>query len=89
MSIESDLDAWWATLSDYNESNSAKERFQRLMRDFDEALDELEAMNSAGEFDQLPASVKSKMIWAWQQFDAARDTVKADADVIDIIQWTP
>ena len=89
MTIKPDLDAWWVVLTDYNEANAAKARFQDLMWQFEGALDELETMNGTGDFDQLPASVKAKMVWAGQQFAAARNTVKADSDVIDIIQWTP
>jgi uncharacterized protein YjgD (DUF1641 family) len=87
--ISDDLDTWWAELSDYEESNSAKAKFQEIMQSFDQALNELSDMNAAGDFDQLPASWKARAVWAWQQFDAARDIVKADADFMEGINWRP
>jgi len=89
MSIATDLDAWWAELSDYQESNTAKAKFQNIMATIDQMLDELQTMNSNGDFDQLPASWKAKAVWAWQQLDATRDTVKADAEFMEGINWRP
>ena len=89
MSITTDLDAWWAEKLDYDESNTAKARFQDLMISFDQNLDELSQMNTNGDFDQLPSSWKAKAVWAWQQFSAARDTVKADSEFMEGINWRP
>ena len=89
MTITQDLDAWWTTVSDYNESNSAKAKFQEIMSSIDQQLDELSAMNTAGDFDELPASWKAKAIWAWGQLDAARDAVKGDAEFMEGINWRP
>jgi hypothetical protein len=89
MTITTDLDIWWETVSDLNESNAAKAKFQDLMNSFDQALNELSDMNSAGDFDELPASWKAKAIWAWGQFDTARDTVKADAEFMEGLNWRP
>ena len=87
--ISDDLDTWWEELSDYEESNASKAKFQEVMQSFDQGLNELSAMNANGDFDQLPASWKAKAVWAWQQFDAARDAVKADADFMEGINWRP
>jgi hypothetical protein len=46
-------------------------------------------MNAAGDFDSLPASAKAKAIWIWTQLDNARDTVKADAEAMEFINWRP
>ena len=89
MSITTDLDAWWAELSDYQESNKAKGVFQDIMNTIDQILDELQTMNDNSDFNQLPASWKAKAIWAWQQLDAARNTVKADAEFMEGILWRP
>ncbi|NIT61119.1 MAG: hypothetical protein GWN00_34425 [Aliifodinibius sp.] len=89
MSITSDLDTWWAEVDGYNDSNAAKAKFQDLMAEIDRNLDELAQMNTNGEFDKLPASWRTKAIWAWQQLDTARDTVKADAEFMEGINWTP
>jgi hypothetical protein len=89
MTVTSDLDAWWAELKDYDESNAAKAKFQELMIAFEQSLDELQQMNADGEFDKLPASWKAKALWAWQQFDNARDTVKADAEFMEGLNWRP
>ena len=87
--IYDDLDAWWAILTDYGDGNSAKAKFQDTMGDFEKGLNELAQMNSDGDFDQLPASVKAKFVWAWQQFDAARDAVRADEDFMASLSWRP
>jgi hypothetical protein len=89
MSITTDLDTWWETLSGYSKSNDAKARFQELMIEFERALNELSLMNQAGDFDELPASWKAKAVWAWQQFDSARNTIKADADFMEGLNWRP
>ena len=89
MSITTDLDAWWADLKDYQESNSAKAKFQEIMSTIDQMLDELKAMYDAGDYNQLPDSVKTKFVWAWGQLDDARDTVKADSDFMTAINWKP
>ena len=89
MSITTDLDAWWAELSDYTESNTAKAKLQDIMTTIDQMLDELQTMNTNGDFDQLPASCKAKAIWMWAQLDNARDTIKADADAMEFIGWRP
>ena len=89
MTITTDLDAWWAELTDYSESNEAKAIFQDVMRGIDDWLDRLQAMNTAGDFDQLPASVKTEFIWAWTQLDNARDTVKVRSDFMEAINWKP
>ena len=39
MSITTDLDAWWAEHQDYQESNSAKGKFQDIMSTIDQMLD--------------------------------------------------
>ena len=89
MSVTDDLNDWWGVFKDYQESNAAKAKFQDIMTTIDEYLDELQAMNAAGDFDQLPATVKAKFLWAWQQLDNARDTVKADTDFMEAISWKP
>jgi len=89
MSVTTDLNTWWAELSDYQESNSSKAKFQDIMATIDQMLDELKTMNDNGDFDQLPSSWKAKAVWAWQQLDAARDTVKADAEFMEGINWRP
>lgn len=89
MSISTDLDAWWVNVSDYNESNDAKAKFQDIMRNIDRQLNELADMNTAGDFDKLPVSWKAKAVWAWGQLNTARNTVKADADFMEGINWVP
>lgn len=89
MSITTDLNAWWAELSDYTESNTAKAKFQDIMNTIDQMLDELQTMNANGDFDQFPVSCKTKAIWMWQQLDAARNTIKADAEAMEFIGWQP
>ena len=89
MSITTDLDAWWVAHQDYIESNKAKGKFQDIMTTIGQMLDELQTMNTNGDFDQLPASCKTKAIWMWQQLDAARDTIKADAEAMEFIGWRP
>jgi len=87
--IETDLDAWWAVLKDYNESNDSKAVFQTLMGNINDNLNKLKEKNDAGDFDMMPASVKAKWVWAWQQLDAARDTVKADPEFMASLEWRP
>ena len=89
MSITNDLDTWWTEVSDYNESNAAKARFQDIVVTMDQMLDELAQMNTNGDFDKLPVSWKAKAIWAWQQLDNARDTIKADPEFMEGINWRP
>ena len=84
-----DLDTWWGELQAYSKANSAKAKFQETMRSIEKHLDSLADMNADGDFDGLPASVKAKFIWAWGQLDAARDTIKADSEFMDAINWTP
>ena len=87
--IIDELNTWWAELTDYNESNDAKARFQDIMNTIDQMLNELQAMHSNGDFDKLPINSKNKAIWIWQQLDAARDTIKADAEAMEFINWKP
>lgn len=89
MTITEDFNAWWEELKGLNESNSAKARFQDLMIEIDNNLNELAQMNADGKFDELPASWKARALWAWQQLDTARDTIKADDDFMEGINWTP
>jgi len=89
MTITTDLNAWYVELKGYNDSNTAKAKFQEIMWTIDQYLDELATMNQAGEFDKLPDSTKTKLIWAWQQLDTVRDTLKADADFIEALDWRP
>lgn len=84
-----DLNTWWADVCDHNESNQAKAELQDIMIMIDEELDRLQAMNANSDFDKLPASWKAKAIWAWGILDAARDTVKADAEFMEGINWRP
>ena len=87
MSITTDLNAWWVVHQDYQESNSAKGDFQNTMSTFDQMLDELKRKNDNGDFDQLPASSKAVAVWAWQQWNTVRNTVKANADFLEFIGW--
>ena len=89
MGITEDLDLWWSEVDGYNDSNAAKAKFQDLLMQIDQNLDELAQMNADGEFDKLPDSWKAKALWAWQTLDAARDTVKADAEFMEGINWRP
>jgi len=89
MTITNDLNTWWAELSDFQRGNKAKAQFQDTMNTIDQMLDELKIINDSGDFDQLPPSWKAKALWAWQQLDAARDTVKADAEFMEGINWRP
>jgi len=89
MTITTDLDAWWGTLTDYEESNTSKAKFQEIMTTIDQYLDELEAMNAVGDFNMLPATVKTKFIWAWQQLNTVRSTLKGDADFMEALSWRP
>jgi hypothetical protein len=83
------LDAWWVIKQDYDESNAAKAEFQNTMSMFEQGLDRLQQMNAAGDFDQIPAIVKTKWLWAWQQWDTVRDTLKADAEFMASLNWRP
>lgn len=89
MSITSDLDAWWAEHQDYQESNLAKAKFQDIMTLIDQKLDELQVMNTNGDFNQLPASSKTVAVWGWTQLDNARNALKANADFMEFIGWRP
>ena len=89
MTIQQDLDAWWAEITDLQEGNSAKAVFQDVMTSLDENLDKLDEMNNNGDFDSLPASVKAKMVTGWQALDGVRDSLKADADFMAVISWRP
>jgi len=89
MSIQTDLDTWWVQISDYNESNAAKAKFQDVMTMIDERLNDLAAMNAKGDFDKLPASVKAKFVSAWSQLNTVRNALKADADFMAALNWTP
>ena len=87
--VTTDLNEWWVAHQDYQESNTAKAKFQDIMATIDQMLDELKTMNDNGDFDRLPASSKTKAIWMWTQLDAARDTIKADAEAMEFIGWRP
>ena len=85
--VTTELNEWWVAHQDYQESNTAKAKFQDIMNTIDQMLDELKTMNDNSDFNQLPASWKAKALWAWQQLDAARNTVKADAEFMEGINW--
>lgn len=87
--ITTDLNAWWAKFCDYQESNKAKGKFQDIMSNIDQKLDELQTMSLNGDFDQFPDSCKAKASWIWSQFNTARNTVKADAKAMEFIGWRP
>lgn len=89
MSITTDLDAWWAELQAREKSNAAKAKFQEIMGQIDASLNELQAMNAAGDFDQLPAAVKAEFVAAWTSLDAVRDALKADAGFMEALNWRP
>jgi len=89
MSITTDLNTWWTTKQAYDDSNAAKAELQRIMAEIDQSLDKLQAMNAAGKFNQLPASVKAEFIAAWTALDTVRDTLKADAGFIEALNWRP
>jgi hypothetical protein len=89
MSITTDLDAWWTAKTAYDDSNEAKAEFQRIMGEIDRSLDELAAMNAAGKFNQLPATVKAEFTAAWIALDTVRDTLKADAGFMEALNWRP
>lgn len=89
MTISTDLDAWWADGTSWNQSNAAKAEFQTLMTAIDEGLNELERMSLAGEFSSLPPSVVTEFTWAWTQFDNVRTTALARTDFIEAIEWKP
>lgn len=89
MSITTDLDAWWVTKTAYDDSNAAKAEFQRIMGEIDNSLNELAAMNAAGKFNQLPATVKAEFTAAWVALDAVRDSLKADVGFMEALNWTP
>jgi len=38
---------------------------------------------------KLPASWRTKALWAWQQLNTARDAIKADPDFMEGINWRP
>ena len=89
MSITTDLDSWWAVKRGYDKSNDAKGDFQNILWSLDEALDKLTAMNAAGEFDRLPATVKAEFISAWQKLNAVRTELKADEGFMEALNWKP
>ena len=89
MSISTDLDTWWADYTDFQESNTAKGKFQEIMLQIDEQLNKLSDMNTNGDFDELPSNWKTKAVWAWGQLNTARNTVKADAGFMEGINWKP
>ena len=84
-----ELNAWWKIIKDYDESNAAKAKFQDIMTEIDRNLDELYAMNAAGDFDKLPPTVKAKFTWAWAQLDAVRDILKVDEEFMGAVNWRP
>lgn len=89
MGITEDLNTWWDILKDYKASNSARLKFVGMMSEIDTALNVLQDMNQNGDFDELPESWRTKAIWAWQQLDNARQTIKADGEFMEGINWTP
>lgn len=89
MTITTDLDAWWAVKLAYDDSNSAKAEFQQIMGEIDRSLNELAAMNAAGKFNQLPATVKAEFVAAWQALNTVRNNLKADAGFMEALNWTP
>lgn len=89
MGIIEDLNAWWIQLQDYEESNSAKAKFQDIMSSIDRMLTELEDMYNAGDFSKLPVSVQTEFVWAWGQLDAVRQACLARTAFMQALEWTP
>ena len=89
MSITTDLDTWWTTKTAYDDSNTAKAEFQRIMAEIDQSLDQLAAMNAAGKFNQLPATVKAEFVAAWTALNNVRVTLKADVGFMEALNWRP
>lgn len=89
MTISTDLDLWWAEHQNYTESNAAKARFQDIMGEIDNRLTELQTMYANGDFDKLPATVKSEFISAWTQLDTVRQALKNDAGFMEALAWRP
>ena len=89
MTITTDLDPWWAAKKSYDDANAAKAEFQRIMGQIDRSMDDLAAMNLAGKFNALPASVKQEFEAAWFALATVRDTLKADAGFMEALNWTP
>ena len=87
--ITTDLNAWWTELQAREKSNAAKAKFQDIMMNIDQSLNELAAMNAAGDFDKLPATVKSEFVSAWTALNNVRVALKADTGFMEALNWRP
>jgi len=89
MGTDADLTVWWQTIVDVEQGNAAKAQFQTTMQSLDDGLNTLKTAYDAGDYNQLPASVRTKFVWAWSQLNTVRNTLKADAEFMAALNWRP
>ena len=89
MSALSDLVSTWEEKEQAEDAFNARAALEDATNNLDQAHQRIQAIVDSGNFNTVPADLKSTLNDWWVILKAARTAIASDSDIMDVYNWRP
>ena len=89
MTALSDLQATWTAQEQSQDAFSARAALEDATNNLDQATQRIQAIVDSGNFDTVPADLKTTLNDWWTILKDARTAIAANSDIVDVYLWRP
>ena len=89
MTVQTDLDLTWAEKEQREDAFAARAALENATQNLDEAHQRIQAIVDSGNFNTVPAALKSTLNDWWTIIKTARTSIGSNADIMTVFNWRP
>ena len=89
MTVLTDLDTTWTEKEQREDAFNARAALESATQNLDEAHQRIQDIVDSGNFDTVPADLKSTLNDWWTIIKQARTAIGANSDIMDVYYWHP
>ena len=89
MTVQTDLDTTWQEQQQSQDAVAARAALEDSTNNLEQANQAIQAIVDSGNFNTVPADLKSTLNDWWKILKTARTSIIADADIMTAFNWRP
>ncbi len=89
MTVQTDLDTTWNEKEQREDAFAGRAALENVTNVIEETHQTIQALVDSGNFNTLPASLKSALNDWWTIIKTARTSIGSDADIMTVFNWRP
>lgn len=89
MSALTDLQATWVAQEQSQDAFAARAALEDATNNLDQATQRIQAIVDSGNFDTVPAALKTTLNDWWTILKTARASIASNSDIVDVYTWRP